>query len=248
MAPLPCLRIWSNSYFIQLQTLRRLMAITRSNSSPVESAISTAGLCTPALLKAASSLPNVEIVWSTIAFTCASSATSQRSASTLWPAAASSAAGARTEASWISAIATAAPDSAKAFAAASPIPAPAPVTRATLFSNGRFMYAFLYLWMFFRPGAHFLKVAFVVSGFLVELVQIVFEFGSVHLLGPFARFDFFHCHGNRLLAVVQDVHHILRYRLGQARFLLLGLTGPQFHNHMGHRSLLISFWFRAARP
>lgn len=32
MAPLPCRRIWSISYLMQLQTLRRLIAVTRSNT------------------------------------------------------------------------------------------------------------------------------------------------------------------------------------------------------------------------
>ena len=34
MAPLPCSRIWRSSYFMQFQTPRRLIAFTRSNSSP----------------------------------------------------------------------------------------------------------------------------------------------------------------------------------------------------------------------
>src|SRR5437773_7134545 len=57
IAPLSCLRIWSNSYFMQSHTLRRLIAFTRSNSSLVVSAVSTARLCTPALLNAASRRP-----------------------------------------------------------------------------------------------------------------------------------------------------------------------------------------------
>jgi hypothetical protein len=42
MAPLPCLRIWRSSYFMQFHTPRRLIAITRSNSSLLASAISAA--------------------------------------------------------------------------------------------------------------------------------------------------------------------------------------------------------------
>src|SRR5947207_9326948 len=63
IAPLSCLRIWSNSYFMQSHTLLRLIAFTRSNSSLVLSAVSTARLCTPALLKAASRRPKEETVW-----------------------------------------------------------------------------------------------------------------------------------------------------------------------------------------
>src|SRR5438105_2176304 len=64
MAPLPCSRIWRSSYFMQFQTPRRLIAFTRSNSSPLASAVSTAGDCTPALLYAASRRPKVETVCS----------------------------------------------------------------------------------------------------------------------------------------------------------------------------------------
>src|SRR5665213_3539158 len=87
IAPLPCWRIWSNSYFIQSHTLRRLIAFTRSNSSLVASAVSAARLCTPALLKAASRRPKADTVCAIIPFTCASSVTSQRMAIALCPAA-----------------------------------------------------------------------------------------------------------------------------------------------------------------
>jgi hypothetical protein len=45
IAPLSCSRIWRSSYFMQFQTPRRLIALTRSNSSPLASAVSTAGDC-----------------------------------------------------------------------------------------------------------------------------------------------------------------------------------------------------------
>jgi hypothetical protein len=57
-----------------------------SNSSLLASAISVTGLCTPALLNTASNCPNVETLCSTIAATWTSAATSQRTASALWPA------------------------------------------------------------------------------------------------------------------------------------------------------------------
>jgi len=57
MAPLPCSRIRISSYFMQDQTPRRLIAVTRSNSSPSRSAVSVAADWMPALLKAASSRP-----------------------------------------------------------------------------------------------------------------------------------------------------------------------------------------------
>src|SRR5205823_9242295 len=69
MAPLPCSRIWRSSYFMQFQTPRRLIAFTRSNSSPLASVVSTAGDCTPALLYAASRRPKVDTVCSIIAAT-----------------------------------------------------------------------------------------------------------------------------------------------------------------------------------
>src|SRR5437016_14557376 len=62
MAPLPCSRIWRSSYFMQFQTPRRLIQFTRSNSSPLTSAISMAGDCIPALLNAASRRPKVDMV------------------------------------------------------------------------------------------------------------------------------------------------------------------------------------------
>src|SRR2546423_6889302 len=74
-----------NSYFMQSHTLRRLIAFTRSNSSLVESAVSTARLCTPALLNAASRCPNADTGFSTILFNLASSMKSQVIAIGLWP-------------------------------------------------------------------------------------------------------------------------------------------------------------------
>ena len=50
IAPFPCLSIWRSSNFMQLQTPRRLIEITRSKSSLVNSAASTATFWTPALL------------------------------------------------------------------------------------------------------------------------------------------------------------------------------------------------------
>src|SRR6266576_1736131 len=139
MAPLPCSRIWRSSYFMQFQTPRRLIPFTRSNSSPLTSAISTAGDCIPALLNAASRRPKVDIVCATIAATSASSATLQRMPIALCPAATSSSAAERTAFSLTSASATAAPASAKALAVVRPMPEPAPVTSATLFSKDEFI-------------------------------------------------------------------------------------------------------------
>ena len=87
---------------------------------------------TPALLNAASSRPNSATVRSTIAATWASSLTSQRTASALWPWPISFSASARTASSRKSASTTAAPASANAWAVASPMPDAAPVTSATL--------------------------------------------------------------------------------------------------------------------
>src|SRR5437899_6353400 len=145
MAPLPCFRIWSSSYFMQFQTPLRLIELTRSNSSPLASAVSAIGLCTPALLNAASSLPKVDTVCTTMAATWLSSLTSQRIASALCPTATISLAAACTDSSLLSASTTEAPASANAFAVARPMPEPAPVTSATLFSNDKFMTEFLTL-------------------------------------------------------------------------------------------------------
>src|SRR5437870_4589528 len=132
-----------NSYFMLFQTPRRLIAVTRSNSSPLASAVSTAGDCTPALLNAASRRPKVDTVCSIIAATSASSATLQRTAIALWSAETSSSAAERTAFSSMSASTTAAPASAKALAVARPMPEPAPVTSATLFSKDKFINEFL---------------------------------------------------------------------------------------------------------
>jgi hypothetical protein len=50
-------------YFMQLQTPRKLMPMTRSHSSPVLSAVGAMRAITPALLKAASRRPNWRFRW-----------------------------------------------------------------------------------------------------------------------------------------------------------------------------------------
>src|SRR3989440_11584838 len=144
MAPLPCSRIWRSSYFMQFQTPRRLIPLTRSNSSPLASAVSTAGDCMPALLNAASRRPKADTVCATIAATSASSATLHRMPIALSPAATSSSAAERTAFSLTSASATAAPASAKALAVVRPMPEAAPVTSVTLFSKDIFMNKLLF--------------------------------------------------------------------------------------------------------
>src|SRR5260370_21931945 len=124
---------------MQFQTPRRLIPFTRSNSSPLTSAISTAGDCIPALLSAASRRPKADKVCSPIAATSAWSATLQRMPIALCPAATSSSAAERTAFSLPAANATAAPASAKALAVVRPMPEPAPVTSATLFSKDEFI-------------------------------------------------------------------------------------------------------------
>src|SRR5439155_2475900 len=155
MAPLPCSRIWRSSYFMQFQTPRRLIPFTRSNSSPLTSAISRAGDCMPALLNAASRRPKVDIVCVTIAATSASSTTLQRMPIALCPAATSFSAAERTAFSLTSANTTAAPWSAKVLAVTRPMPEAAPVTSATLFSKDMFIthssLAVLFVADFFHP-------------------------------------------------------------------------------------------------
>src|SRR5207253_9940028 len=124
---------------IQLHMPRKLIPITRSQSSGELLAVGAMWAITPALLNATSSRPNSVTVRSTIAATWASSLTSQRIAIALEPAAVSFWASARTASSLKSASTTAAPAWANALAVASPIPAAAPVTSATLFSKDKFI-------------------------------------------------------------------------------------------------------------
>ena len=77
MAPLPWVRIWASSCFIEAQTPRRLTALTRSNTSAGSSAASLGGTWMPALLNAMSSRPNLATAACTVAATLASSVTSQ---------------------------------------------------------------------------------------------------------------------------------------------------------------------------
>ena len=131
MAPLPWVRIWASSCFMQAHTPRRLIALTRSKISAGSSAASLGGTWMPALLNAMSSRPNVSTAAFTMAATLSSSETSHGTPSTWWPAALSSSAAARRVVSLMSARTTAAPASAKARAVARPMPELAPVTRAT---------------------------------------------------------------------------------------------------------------------
>src|SRR3954469_20117584 len=126
---------------MQLHTPRRFTPMTRSHSSRVLSAVGAIRAMTPALLNAQSMRPNSATVRLTIAATCSSSLTSQRTASALCPLATTSSPAAFTPSSLKAASTTAAPASANARAVASPMPAAAPVTRATLppKSSGLFM-------------------------------------------------------------------------------------------------------------
>ena len=83
MAPLPWLRIWASSCFMQAHTPRRLIALTRSKTSAGSSAASLGGTWMPALLNAMSSRPNASTAAWTAAATLASSATSQTHAEDL---------------------------------------------------------------------------------------------------------------------------------------------------------------------
>src|SRR5438094_407688 len=128
---------------MQRNTPRRLIASTRSHSSRLKSAVSARRCMTPALLNAASRRPKLDTIRSIRDATCPSSLTSQPRARAFRPEASRCDASARTPSSWLSATTTEEPASAKAFAVASPIPEPAPVTSATLFSNNKFINAFL---------------------------------------------------------------------------------------------------------
>src|SRR5207244_8877696 len=65
-----------------------------------------------------------------------------------------------------------------------------------------------------------------VSRLLVELCRMLHDVWLIDFLGPLAWFDFFDGHGHRFVAVVQDSHHVLGDRLGEAFLLLFRLAGP----------------------
>jgi hypothetical protein len=132
--PPPWRSMWGTANLAPRNTERTLTAITRSQSSTLSST-AVPGRSVPALLNSTSSRPNCSTVLATMASTEAASATST-SMATAWPppslmaATVSSALRRRT-----SATATAAPSAAKRIALAAPMPEPAPVTIAILFSS-----------------------------------------------------------------------------------------------------------------
>lgn len=77
ITPLSCLRICCNWYFIPKKTPSRLMLMNLRYSSVARSGSSIAGLCTLALLNAASRRPNASTVAFAVACTCSSLLTSQ---------------------------------------------------------------------------------------------------------------------------------------------------------------------------
>src|SRR5918993_3634861 len=116
---------------MQAQTPRWLTAVTRSKCSIGSAAASEGGTWMPALLNAMSSRPYSARARSTIAATCASSATSQATLIAVPPSRAIRSASFAASSPSMSARTTEAPLSANMRAVASPMPLAAPVTRAT---------------------------------------------------------------------------------------------------------------------
>src|SRR5438552_2877901 len=78
------------------------------------------------------------------------------------------------------------------------------------------------------------EISLVVSGLLVERVPLVLDVGSVHLIYPILRFDFFKRHGNGLFSVVQNLGYISCYCFGQTGLLPFRFARPQLHDDMRH--------------
>src|SRR5437016_10639027 len=83
------------------------------------------------------------------------------------------------------------------------------------------------------------QVALVVSGLLVESVPLVLNIGSIDLLDPILRFDFFHGHRNGLFSVMQNVHNVFSDCFSEMLLLLFGFAGPQLDDNMRHGFLLM---------
>src|SRR6266700_1188297 len=160
-----------------------------------------------------------------MASTCASSDTSQRMASVLWPCAASSLAASCAASSFQSASTTEAPDSANALAVARPSPDAAPVTSATLFSKEIFI-----------TSSSFFE--WVVSRLLVNGVPLALNIGPIHLVGPVLWCDLFKRHGHRLFSVAQDLHDVSCDFLCEMSLLFIRFPGYQLDNNMRHLLLL----------
>src|SRR6266700_2339511 len=82
------------------------------------------------------------------------------------------------------------------------------------------------------------QVTLVVSGLLVEFVPLALNVGSIDLLYPILRFDFFHLYRNGLFSVMQNVHNVFSDCFSETLLLQFGFAGPQLDDHMRHCSLL----------
>src|SRR6266705_3603473 len=76
------------------------------------------------------------------------------------------------------------------------------------------------------------QVTLVVSGLLVEFVPLALNVGSIDLLYPILRFDFFHRYRNGLFSVMQDVHNICSDCFSETLLLPFGFAGPQLDDNM----------------
>src|SRR5207249_11677038 len=59
----------------------------------------------------------------------------------------------------------------------------------------------------------------------------------IDLFSPVRGRDFFECDRDGLVSVIQDLHDVLRDRLGESPLLLFGFSWPQLHDHVRHYSL-----------
>src|SRR6266568_3463085 len=164
-----------------------------------------------------------------MASTCASSDTSQRMASVLWPWATNSLAADCAASSFQSASTTEAPDSANALAVARPNPDAAPVTSATLFSKDMIMTSSsVFEW--------------VISRFLVEHVPFALDIRYIDFVGPILGIDLFERNRHDFFFSVQDAHDVFHDHFGKLVLLLFRTSGGKFHDNMGHDSLLGSLF------
>src|SRR5258708_12824606 len=84
------------------------------------------------------------------------------------------------------------------------------------------------------------QVTLVVSGLLVEFVPLALNVGSIDLLYPILRFDFFHRYRNGLFSVMQNVHNVVSDCFSEMLLLLFGFAGPPFDNNISHFFSLFS--------
>src|SRR5258708_4840938 len=74
----------------------------------------------------------------------------------------------------------------------------------------------------------------VVSRLLVELLRLLKDVRLINLLRPFLRLYLFDRDRNRLLAVIQNGHHVVGDSVGELTLLLVRFAGPELHDNVRH--------------